>query len=140
MNLKIEPGTRRYCKSFNNAIGSRDYPGLVHAFDGGLHTWQHILCSDESRFPLPSLKQWTLSCAPQAWGELYRPVSVRVRLFWSRRYYGLGCAGICHDRRAQLKIVQGSLNAVKYKDDIIDPIGLPFLQQRNVSTSFNMTM
>jgi hypothetical protein len=29
-------------------------------------------------------------------------------------------AGICHDGRTQLKIVQGTLNAVKYRDDILD--------------------
>jgi hypothetical protein len=39
-------------------------------------------------------------------------------------------AGICHDGRTQLKIVQGTLNAVKYREDILDPIILPFLQQR----------
>jgi hypothetical protein len=39
--------------------------------------------------------------------------------------------GICHDGRTQLKIVQGTLNAVKYREDILDPIVLPFLQQRN---------
>ena len=51
-------------------------------------------------------------------------------------------AGICHDGRTQLKIVQGTLIAVKYRDDILDPIALlPFLQQRNfLSTCFNMTM
>jgi hypothetical protein len=37
-------------------------------------------------------------------------------------------AEICHDGRTQLKIVQGTLNAVKYRHDIIDPIGLLFLQ------------
>jgi hypothetical protein len=35
-------------------------------------------------------------------------------------------AGICHDGRTQLKIDQGTLNTVKYTDDIIDPIVLPF--------------
>jgi hypothetical protein len=39
-------------------------------------------------------------------------------------------AGICHASRTQLNIVQGTLNAVKYRDDILDPIVLPFLQQR----------
>ena len=39
--------------------------------------------------------------------------------------------GICHDGLTQPKIVQGTLNAVKYRDDILDPIVLPFLQQRN---------
>ena len=45
-------------------------------------------------------------------------------------------AEICHDGRAQLKIVQGTLNAVKYRHDIIDPIGLLFLQQRNLDHVF----
>ena len=38
------------------------------------------------------------------------------------------CAGICNDGRTQLKIVQGTL---KYRDNILDPIVLPYLQQRN---------
>ena len=46
------------------------------------------------------------------------------------------CAGICNDGRTQLKIVQGTLNAVKYRDDILDPIVLPFLQQRNFDYFF----
>jgi hypothetical protein len=45
-------------------------------------------------------------------------------------------AGICHDGRTQLKIVQGTLNAVKYRDDILDPIVLPFLQQRHFDHVF----
>jgi hypothetical protein len=44
--------------------------------------------------------------------------------------------GICHDGRTQLKIVQGALNAVKYRDDILDPTVLPFLQQRNFDHVF----
>jgi hypothetical protein len=40
-------------------------------------------------------------------------------------------AGICHDGRTQLKIVQGTFNVVKYRDAILDPIVLPYLQQRN---------
>jgi hypothetical protein len=38
-------------------------------------------------------------------------------------------AGICHDVHIQLKIVQGTLNAVKYRYDILDLIVLPFLEQ-----------
>ena len=45
-------------------------------------------------------------------------------------------AGICHDGCTQLKIVQGILNAVKYRDDILDPIVLPFLQQRHFDHVF----
>ena len=45
-------------------------------------------------------------------------------------------AGICHDGRTQFKIVHGTLNSVKYRDDILDPIVLPFLQQRNFDHVF----
>jgi hypothetical protein len=45
-------------------------------------------------------------------------------------------AGICHDGRTQLKIVQGTLSAVKYRDDILGLIVLPFLQQRNFDHVF----
>ena len=34
--------------------------------------------------------------------------------------------GICHDGRTQLNTVQGILTAVKYRDDILDHIVLPF--------------
>jgi hypothetical protein len=43
----------------------------------------------------------------------------------------MGWAVICHDGRTQLKIVQRTLNAVKCIDDMLDPIVLRFLQQRN---------
>ena len=45
-------------------------------------------------------------------------------------------AEICHDGCTQLKIVQGTLNAVKYRDDILEPIVLPFLPQRNLDHAF----
>jgi hypothetical protein len=35
-------------------------------------------------------------------------------------------AGICVDGFTQLKIVRGTLDAVKYRDDILYPIFLPF--------------
>jgi len=43
---------------------------------------------------------------------------------------------ICHDGRTQLKIAHGTLNAVIYRDDILDPLVLPFLQQRNFDHVF----
>ena len=93
-----------------------------------LHTWQHIPFSDESRFSLRHSdgryrvyhRRWerlTDQCVDES--DRFGGGSVMV---W---------AGICHDGRTQLQIVQGTLNAVKYRDDILDPIVLPFLQQRN---------
>jgi len=46
-------------------------------------------------------------------------------------------AGICRDGHTQLKIVHGTSNAVKYRDDILDPIVLCLLQQRNFDHVFH---
>ena len=45
-------------------------------------------------------------------------------------------AGICHGGRIQLKIVLETLMSVKYRDDILDPILLPFLQQGSFNQAF----
>ena len=53
-------------------------------------------------------------------------------VYESDRFGGGGVmvwAGICHDGRTQLKIVQGTFYVVKYRDAILDPIVLPYLQQ-----------
>jgi hypothetical protein len=39
--------------------------------------------------------------------------------------------GICHDGRTQ-----GTVDAIQYRDDILDPIVLPFLHQRNFDHVF----
>ena len=44
--------------------------------------------------------------------------------------------GLKFDGRTQLKIMQGTLNTIKYRDDILDPIVLPFLQQRKCDHVF----
>jgi hypothetical protein len=89
-----------------------------------LHTSQHILFSDESRFSLRfSDGRYRVY---RRRGERFTDHSV----YECDRFGGVNvmiCAGICHDGRTQLKIVQGTLNTVKYRDDILDPIALPFL-------------
>jgi hypothetical protein len=49
-------------------------------------------------------------------------------------------ADMCHDGSTQLKIVQGTLNAVKYRDDVVDRIVLPFCNSDTFITSLNVTM
>jgi len=98
-----------------------------------LHTWQHILFSDESRFSL----RFSDGRYP-----VYRRRGERFtdQCVYESDRFGAGsikvCAGICHDGRTQLKIVQGTLNAVKYRYNIHDPIVLPFLLQRNFDHVF----
>ena len=98
-----------------------------------LHTWQHILFSDESRFSYrfsdgrySVYRRRGEHCTDQCVYEsdCFGGGSVMV---W---------AGICHDDHTQLNIVQVTLNAVKYRDDILDPIVLPFLQQQKFDHIF----
>jgi hypothetical protein len=87
-----------------------------------LHTWQHILFNDESLFWLRFNNErvyWRCGeiLRTSVWTRL---TVVEAKVVW---------AGICHDVRTQLKIVQGTLNAVAYIYDSLDLIVLSFLQQ-----------
>ena len=55
------------------------------------------------------------------------PIVLEAEVLWS---------GLTFVMMVALKIVQGTLNAVKYRDDILDPIVLPFLKQRNFDHVF----
>ena len=98
-----------------------------------LHTWQHILFSDESRFSLHFSDG-------RYRGYRRREERITGQCVYDSDRFGGGSVivwtGICHNGHTQLKIVQGTLNAVKYRDDILDPIVLPFLQQRNFDHVF----
>ena len=90
--------------------------------------WQHILFSDKSRFSL----RFSDGCyrVYRRRGELFTDQCV----YESDRFGGgsvMVWTGMFHDGCTQLKIVQGILNVVKYRDDNLDPIVLPFLQQRH---------
>jgi hypothetical protein len=91
------------------------------------HTWQHIHFSDESRCSLPF---------SDGSYRMYRRRGERLtdQCVYESDRFGAGsvkvCAGICHDDRTQLKITQGTLNAVKCRYNTLDPIVLPFLLQR----------
>ena len=98
-----------------------------------LHTWQHILYSDESRFSL------RLSDGRY---RLYHRRGERImdQCVYDSDHFGGGSVMVwtenVHDGRIQLKIVQGTLNAVKYRDDIHDPIVRSILLQRNFDQVF----
>ena len=86
-----------------------------------LHTWQHILFSDESLF------------SPRFSDGRYRVYRRRGERFMDQCVYESDRFG---GGSVMVKTVQGTLNAVKYRDDILDPIVLPFLQQRNFDHVF----
>ncbi len=90
-----------------------------------LNMWRNIMFSDESRFCL-------------------RKLDGRVRV-WRRRgerfadccidkvtAYGGGSvmiwAGISMTGKTRLVVVNGNLNAINYRDDILQPVAVPFLQ------------
>jgi hypothetical protein len=46
--------------------------------------------------------------------------------------------GISHVERTDLKVIDGNLNAARYRDDIIAPIVLPFLRRHRFSHVFQL--
>ena len=103
-------------------------PGLVHTVVGGFRpgNTSFLVMNPDFHFVLV---MYVIVCTA-VMGSVLR-TSVRFEdesvMVW---------AGICHDGRTQLKIVQGILNAVKYRDNILDHIVLLFLQQRNFDHVF----
>ena len=90
----------------------------------GLQTRQHILFSDGSR------------CTLRSCDGRYRVYRRRGENFTDQSVYEFDRFGGGSDGRIKFKIVQGTLNAVKYRDGILDHIVLPLLQQRNFDNVF----
>ena len=42
------------------------------------------------------------------------------------------CGGIAHGIKSQLIIVAGNMTAVRYRDEILRPVAVPLVQQRNL--------
>lgn len=102
-----------------------------------LNRWRNVMFSDEARFCL-------------------RKLDGRVRV-WRRR--GERFADCCIDKvtpycggsvmiwggismtgKTRLVVVNGNLNAVNYRDDILRPVAVPFLQTLDQTLSYRMTM
>ena len=90
----------------------------------GLQTRQHILFSDVSRFSL------------RLCDGRYRVYRRRGERLTDQCVYEFDRFGGGSDGHIKFKIVQGTLNAVKYRDGILDHIVLPLLQQRNFDNVF----
>ena len=97
------------------------------------NTWQNILFSDESKFNL-------------------KFSDGRVRIYRRRRErFADGCVketdrfggggvmvwgGISHVGKTNLKIVVGNLNGIRYRDEILAPIVLPFIRTHHFNHVF----
>ena len=90
----------------------------------GLQTRPHILFSDESR------------CSLHSWDGRYRVYRRRGERLTDQCVYEFDRFGGGSDGRIKFKIVQETLNAVKYRDGILDHIVLPLLQHRNFDNVF----
>ena len=95
--------------------------------------WNGVLFSDESRFTLEKAdgrtrvyrrtgERFTDACVTQV--DRFRRGSVMV---WG---------GISHAGKTALVIVRGNLNAQKYRDDILAPVVIPYLNAQPVPMTF----
>ena len=80
----------------------------------GLQTRQHIPFSDESR------------CSLRSCDGRYRVYRRRGERFTNQCVYEFDSFGGGSDGRIKFKIVQETLNAIKYRDGILDHIVLPY--------------
>ena len=97
------------------------------------NTWQNILFSDESRFCLKF---------SDGRARVYRRRGERFSdacVLETDRFGGgsvMIWGGISHVERTDLKVIDGNLNAARYRDEIIAPIVLPFLRRHRFSHVF----
>ena len=133
MNLDSELRVRWLEQPLNNAVGPLDYTGLVHTRVGGFTPGctSFLVMNPDFRF---ALAMDIIVCTSGVGNVLRTTVCTSPPVFGGESVMVL--AGICHDGRTQFKIVQEILNAVKYRDEILDPILLPFLQQGNCNHVF----
>lgn len=98
-----------------------------------LHTWRNIIFSDESRFSL-RFSDGRMRVYRRR-GERYADSCVQeIDRFGGGSVMVWG--GICHNGRTELKIIDGNLNAVKYRDEILDGIVHPFIRQHGYNHVF----
>uniref|UniRef100_A0A8C7Z1I8 Transposase n=1 Tax=Oryzias sinensis TaxID=183150 RepID=A0A8C7Z1I8_9TELE len=94
-----------------------------------LALWRGVLFTDESRFTL-----FRADGRQRVWrrvGEQFSDVNVLDRV----AYGGGGIkvwAGIWYGRRTQVHFIDGILNAQRYRDEILGPIVVPYIQQHHL--------
>lgn len=89
--------------------------------------WQRVLFTDESRFKL--FRNDGRERVYRRQGERLAPACIReVQPFGGGGVMVWG--GICGEQKTDLVIVQGNLNAVQYRDQVLQPVVLPFLRNQ----------
>uniref|UniRef100_A0A8C8DES0 Transposable element Tcb2 transposase n=1 Tax=Oryzias sinensis TaxID=183150 RepID=A0A8C8DES0_9TELE len=94
-----------------------------------LARWRGVLFTDESRFTL-----FRADGRQRVWrrvGERFSDVNVVDRV----AHGGGGVmvwAGICYGRRTQVHFIDGIVNAQRYRDEILGPIVVPYIQQHHL--------
>ena len=95
-----------------------------------LARWRNVMFTDESRFNM-----YHSDGRHRVWrrtGERFADANVARRV----AHGGGGVmvwAGIAHGQRTPLHFIDGNLNAQRYRDEILAPIVVPFVQQHNVT-------
>ena len=89
--------------------------------------WARVMFSDESRFLI--FRNDGRQLVYRRFGERLAPNCVQqVWLFGGGGLMVWG--GICGDVKTRLVVIRGNLNAQRYRDDILRPVVVPFLQQQ----------
>ena len=94
-----------------------------------MRQWRRVLFTDESRFTLYHAYGWCRVYRRR--GERFADACVVEQ----DRFEGVSVmvwGGIAHGIKSQLIIVAGNMTAVRYRDEILHPVAVPLVQQRNL--------
>ena len=94
-----------------------------------MRQWRRVLFTDESRFTL--YRADGRRRVYRRRGERFADACVVER----DRFGGgsvMAWGGIAHGIKSQLIIVAGNMTAVRYRDEILRPVAVPLVQQRNL--------
>ena len=90
--------------------------------------WRRVLFTDESRFTLS--RRGSTSCVPTSRRTLCRRLCCRTGSVWGWLRYGLGRH--CSRDKITVDYFAGNMTAVRYRDEILRPVAVPLVQQRNL--------
>ena len=93
-----------------------------------MRQWIRVFLTDVSRFTLFRPDGRRRVC--QRRGERFADACVleRVGLGW----LGYGLGGISHGFKSPLIVIAGNLTGVRYRDEILRPVAVPFVQQHHL--------
>ena len=120
VGLPLTQARRLRCLAWLTAHAPRLFP---------MRQWRRVLFTDKSRFTL-----YRADGRRRVYRRHGEPFADACVVEWE--WFGGGSVmvwgGIAHGKKSQLIIVAGNMTTVRYRDEILRPVAVPLVQQRNL--------